>query len=148
MRLISLAVGQTLTPHRNEIVVTDLDHHANITTCSSWSGWGHLALVADAWTTSACMSRTSFRCCRNDTRLAALGTVTLATRPGLAGRCAGSLPTAVQRGGGRDLPRQCALQPARPGSTCGLGTATIWSVSGYKAFAPHMGFLWGKNGKA
>ena len=32
IRLVSLAIGQTLTPDRDEIIVTDLDHHANIST--------------------------------------------------------------------------------------------------------------------
>src|SRR5581483_8053471 len=32
IRLVSLAIGQTIEPERNEIVVTDLDHEANIAT--------------------------------------------------------------------------------------------------------------------
>src|SRR5713226_7088923 len=32
IRLVSLAIGQTLEPSRNEIVVTDLDHDANVAT--------------------------------------------------------------------------------------------------------------------
>src|SRR5579859_2685769 len=32
IRLVSLALGQTLKAPRNEVIVTDLDHHANIST--------------------------------------------------------------------------------------------------------------------
>ena len=42
MRLVSLAIGQTLTPARNEIIVTDMDHHADIST------WQELAKMGGA----------------------------------------------------------------------------------------------------
>ena len=46
IRLVSLAIGETLKPERDEIIVTDLDHDANIAT---WRALGRVGARISWW---------------------------------------------------------------------------------------------------
>ena len=140
MRLISLAVGQTLTPQRNEIIVTDLDHHANI---STWLELERMGATLRWW-----RMRDDFRLHVEDlvpllserTRLVAC-TVTshaLGSRVDVA-----AAARAVHTVGAEIFLDSVHYSPHA------LIDVQAWDCdylvcSGYKAFAPHMGFLWGK----
>jgi cysteine desulfurase family protein (TIGR01976 family) len=139
MRLVSLGIGQMLHP-RNEIVVTDMDHDANIATWMQLEALGakivwwrmredrklHTDDLAPLLT-----DRTRLVAC---TRTAhAIGTIVdIATVAQLA------------HAAGAELFVDCVHYGPH-----GPIDVTAWDCdylvcSGYKTFAPHMGFLWGK----
>ncbi len=140
IRMVSLAIGQTLGPSRDEIVVTDIDHDANIATWlqlekagAKFKWWrmredGTLhpddlkPLLSDKTRIVAC-TKTAH----------SLGTIVdVATAAKLA----------------HDVGAEIFIDCVHYGPH-GLIDVQAWDCdylvcSGYKTFAPHMGFLWGK----
>jgi len=140
MRLISLAVGQTLTPQRNEIIVTDMDHHANI---STWLELERMGAKIRWW-----KMRQDFRLHVEDlipllserTKL----TACTVTSHALGSRVDVTAAARAVHSVGADIFLDCVHY-----SPHALIDVQAWDCdylvcSGYKAFAPHMGFLWGK----
>jgi cysteine desulfurase family protein (TIGR01976 family) len=140
IRLVSLAIGESLTPNRNEIIVTDLDHHADI---STW-----LALEKTG-------AKISFWRMREDHRLHVEDLIPLLSKTTRLVAC-----TVVSHALGSRVDVQAVAEAAHAqGAEVFLDSVhygphapidvQAWDCdylvcSGYKAFAPHMGFLWGK----
>jgi len=140
IRLVSLAIGQTLTSPRNEIVVTDMDHHANIAT------WLELAKTG---------ARIVWWRMREDRRLHVDDLIPLLSERTRLVAC-----TVVSHAMGSRVDVAAAARAAHAaGAEVFLDCVhygphapidvKVWDCdylvcSGYKAFAPHMGFLWGK----
>jgi len=140
MRLVSLAIGQTLTPDRNEIIVTDMDHHADI---STWQELEKTGARISWW-----RMRDDFRLHVEDlipllsarTRLVACTVVSHA----LGSR----VDVAAVAGAAHAVGAEVFLDSVHFGPHAPIDVQA-WDCdylvcSGYKAFAPHMGFLWGK----
>ena len=139
IRLMSLAIGQTLA-ERNEIVVTDLDHEANVATWLALAGYGAKFVwwkmrddgnlhVDDL--KPLLSSRTRLLACTVTSN--ALGSVV-----DVAG--AAKFAHSV----GAEFFLDCVHYGPH-----GLIDVQAWDCdylvcSGYKIFAPHMGFLWGR----
>src|ERR1700724_2583011 len=139
IRIVSLAIGQTLS-ERNEIVVTDMDHEANIAT------W--LALERDGAKFRWWKMRDDGNLYADDlrevlsprTRLVA-GTV---TSNALGSVVDVAKAAKVAHAAGAELFLDCVHFAPH-----GVIDVQAWDCdylvcSGYKIFAPHMGFLWGK----
>ena len=140
MRLVSLAVGQSLRPERNQIIVTDLEHHANI---STWLELARSGAVISWWRM------------REDRRLHIEDLLPLLSS---ATRLVACTVTSHALGTRVDV-RAVAQAAHSVGAEVFLDSVhysphalidvRAWDCdylvcSGYKAFAPHMGFLWGK----
>jgi len=140
IRLVSLAVGQTLGAGRDEIILTDLDHEANIATWLALEPMGakfrwwkmredgvlHVEDLAELLT-----PRTRIVACNVASN--ALGSIT---------DVAGAAKLAHAAGAEIFLDAVHYAPHARV-------DVQAWDCdylvcSGYKIFAPHMGFLWGK----
>jgi cysteine desulfurase family protein (TIGR01976 family) len=139
IRIVSLAIGQTLA-ERNEIVVTDMDHEANIAT------W--LALERDGAKFRWWKMRDDGNLYADDlrevlsprTRLVA-GTVTSNALGTVVDVAAAAK---VAHAAGAELFLDCVHFGPH-----GVIDVQEWDCdylvcSGYKIFAPHMGFLWGR----
>jgi cysteine desulfurase family protein (TIGR01976 family) len=139
IRIVSLAIGQTLD-ERNEIVVTDMDHEANIAT------W--LALEREGAKFRWWKMRDDGNLYADDlrevlsprTRLVA-GTVTSNALGSVVDVAAAAK---VAHAHGAELFLDCVHFGPH-----GVIDVQAWDCdylvcSGYKIFAPHMGFLWGK----
>ncbi len=143
IRLVSLAIGQTLEAPRNRIVITDLDHDANVAT---WLALKRLGAEFDWWKM------------RDDGKLHVEDLVPL-----LDGRTRIVACTSVSHALGSlvDIPAVARAAHAAGAELFvdsvhygphALADVQAWDCdylvcSGYKAFAPHMGFLWGKREK-
>lgn len=143
IRLVSLAIGQTLQGERTEIVVTDLDHDANVAT---WLALQPAGAKIVWWRM------------RDDRRLHVEDLIPL-----LSDRTRLVACTAVSHALGSlvDVPgvaRAAHAAGAEMFLDCvhygphALIDVKAWDCdylvcSGYKAFSPHMGFLWGKRDK-
>jgi cysteine desulfurase family protein (TIGR01976 family) len=139
IRLASLAIGQTLG-ERSEIIVTDLDHEANVAT---WLALAPLGATFRWWRM------------REDGRLHCedleplLGQRTRLLACAIASNALGSLVDVrraadlVHSAGGEIF--LDAVHYAPHGSIDVQALECDYLVcSGYKIFAPHMGFLWGR----
>jgi cysteine desulfurase family protein (TIGR01976 family) len=139
IRIVSLAIGQTLG-ERNEIVVTDMDHEANIAT------W--LALEREGAKFRWWKMRDDGNLHADDlrevlsprTRLVA-GTVTSNALGSIVDVAAAAK---VAHAVGAELFLDCVHFAPH-----GVIDVQAWDCdylvcSGYKIFAPHMGFLWGR----
>lgn len=140
IRMVSLAIGQTLGPGRNEIVVTDIDHDANIAT---WLQLEKAGATFRWWRM------------RDDGTLNAEDLKPLLsnkTRIVAFTRTAHSIGSIVDV---KDAARLAHAAGAEVFIDCvhygphGVIDVQEWDCdylvcSGYKTFAPHMGFLWGK----
>ena len=140
MRLVSLAIGQTLAAPREEIVVTDMDHHANIST------WLELAKTG---------AKIIWWRMRDDRRLHVEDLIPLLSERTRLVAC-----TVVSHAMGSRVDVVAVAEAAHAVgaevfldcvhySPHALMDVKAWDCdylvcSGYKAFAPHMGFLWGK----
>jgi cysteine desulfurase family protein (TIGR01976 family) len=143
IRIVSLAIGQTLKPERSEIIVTDLDHDANVAT------W--LALKREGASFAWWRMRDDGRLHVEDlipllsqkTRLVACNSVSHAL---------GSLvDVAAVAKAAHAVGAELFLDSVHFGPHA-LVDVQAWDCdylvcSGYKAFSPHMGFLWGKRDK-
>jgi cysteine desulfurase family protein (TIGR01976 family) len=139
IRLVSLAIGQTLGK-RNEIVVTDMDHEANVAT------W--LALEKSG-------ARILWWKMRDDGNLHAedlIPLVTAATRLvacTLASNAIGSIVNVaaaarVAHGAGAEIFLDAVHYGPHGLIDVQAFDCDYLVCSGYKIFAPHMGFLWGR----
>lgn len=141
LRLVSLAIGETLS-ERNEIVVTDLDHEANIAVWLMlqrqgaqirwWKMQQDGRLHAEDLDPLLQSGKTRLVACTVASN--ALGS--LLDVPAVAARA---------HAAGAEL-----LLDAVHYGPHGLFDVQAWDCdylvcSGYKIFAPHMGFLWGKS---
>lgn len=138
IRLVSLAIGQTLEPSRNQIVVTDLDHDANVAT------WLALKGADFVWWKM-----------RDDGRLHVEDLQPLLSRKTRLVACTavshalGSLvDVAAAASAAHNVGAEMFLDCVHYGPHAPIDVQA-WDCdylvcSGYKAFAPHMGFLWGK----
>ena len=139
IRLVSLAIGQTLG-ERDEIVVTDMDHDANIATWlrskaparnSSGGGCGRTATLYAEDLKPLLSDRTRLVAC---TRTAhSIGSIVDIAAVSKLAHAAGA-----------EVFIDCVHYGPH-----GVIDVQAWDCdylvcSGYKNFAPHMGFLWGR----
>ncbi|HEX4748977.1 MAG TPA: cysteine desulfurase-like protein [Bryobacteraceae bacterium] len=139
IRLVSLAIGQTIS-ERNEIVVTDMDHEANI---ASWLAleregarfrWWHMSDDGN-------LHAEDLKPLLNHrTRLVAMP---------VASNALGSI---VDVSAAASMAHECGAEvfldcvhyaPHGPIDVQAFGCDYL-VCSGYKIFSPHMGFLWGR----
>jgi len=143
IRLVSLAIGQTIEPDRNEFVVTDLDHDANVAT---WLALKRMGAQFVWWKM------------RDDGRLHVEDLLPLLSRKTRLVACTavshalGSLVdiAAVARAAhsvGAEMFLDCVHYGPHALIDVQAWDCDYLVCSGYKAFAPHMGFLWGKREK-
>jgi cysteine desulfurase family protein (TIGR01976 family) len=139
IRLISLAVGQTLG-ERNEIVVTDLDHEANIAT---WLVLEKMGAKFVWWKVRAdgCLHTEDLRpLLSSRTRLVACTLASNALGSIVDVRAAADLTHAA---GAEIFLDSVHYGPHGPIDVQAFDCDYL-VASGYKIFAPHMGFLWGR----
>lgn len=139
IRLISLAVGQTLST-RNEIVVTDLDHEANVATWLALENYG--AKVA-WWKLRAdgCLHPEDLKPLLSArTRLVACTLTSNALGSIVDVRAAADLAHAA----GAEIFLDCVHYGPHGLIDVQTFDCDYAVCSGYKIFAPHMGFLWGR----
>ena len=139
IRLISLAVGQTLGA-RNEIVVTDLDHEANIAT---WLVLEKMGAKFVWWKIRAdgCLHTEDLQpLLSSRTRLVACTLASNALGSIVDVRAAADLAHAA---GAEIFLDSVHYGPHGPIDVQALDCDYL-VASGYKIFAPHMGFLWGR----
>lgn len=140
IRLVSLAIGQTLDGTRNEIVVTDLDHDANVATWSALERMGARLTVWKMRNGGTLHVEDLLPLLSGRTRLVACTAVSHAL---------GSLVDvgAVARAAhdaGAEMFLDCVHYGPHAPIDVKAWDCDYLVCSGYKAFAPHMGFLWGK----
>lgn len=139
IRLVSLAVGQTLA-ERNEIIVTDLDHEANVAT------WLALAPAGAGFRWWRVRDDGRLHCADLEpllgprTRLLACTAASNALGSLVDVRRAAEL---VHSAGGELFLDGVHYAPHGPIDVEALGCDYL-VCSGYKIFAPHMGFLYGR----
>jgi cysteine desulfurase family protein (TIGR01976 family) len=139
IRLVSLAVGQGLG-ERNEIVVTDLDHEANVATWLVLERMGAQVRWWRARPGGVLASEDLAPLLSQRTRLVACT---------LASNALGSLTDArtaarqVHAVGGEIFLDAVHYAPHAPLDVQALECDYL-VCSGYKIFAPHMGFMWGR----
>lgn len=142
IRMVSLAIGQTLGPSRNEIVITDMDHDANIAT---WLQLEKAGATFRWWRM------------RDDGTLHADDLKPLLsdkTRVVAFTRTAHSIGSIVDVAAAAKLAHAAGAEvfiDCVHYGPHGVIDVQEWDCdylvcSGYKTFAPHMGFLWGKYG--
>lgn len=139
VRLISLAIGQTLD-ERNEIVVTDLDHEANIAT---WLVLERMGAKIRWWRMrdDAALHLEDLKPLLSQrTRLVACAPASNALGGLLDVRATADL---VHAFGGEIFLDAVHFGPHAPTDVQAWECDYLVS-SGYKIFAPHMGFLWGR----
>ncbi len=139
IRIISLAVGQTLA-ERNEIVVTDLDHEANIAT---WLVLERMGAKILWWKIrpDGCLHVEDLKPLLSPrTRLVACTLTSNALGSITDVRAAADLVHAV---GGEIFLDSVHYGPHAPIDVQAFDCDYL-VCSGYKIFAPHMGFLWGR----
>lgn len=139
IRLISLAVGQTLG-ERNEIVVTDLDHEANIAT---WLVLERMGAKFVWWRIreDGCLHVEDLKpLLSTRTRLVACTLTSNALGSVIDVRAAADL---VHGAGAEIFLDSVHYGPHGPIDVQALDCDYL-VCSGYKIFAPHMGFMWGR----
>jgi cysteine desulfurase family protein (TIGR01976 family) len=140
IRLISLAVGQTLAV-RNEIVVTDLDHEANVATWLALQSMG-AKIIWWAVRADGCLHVDDLRPLLSArTRLVACTLASNALGSIVDVRSAADLAHAA---GAEIFIDSVHYGPHGPIDVQALDCDYL-ACSGYKIFAPHMGFLWGRH---
>ena len=143
IRMVSLAIGETLGPGRNQIVVTDLDHDANVATWQALQRFGAKILVWKMRNDGTLHVEDLAPLLSEQTRLVACTA---------ASHALGSLVdvTAVARAAhnvGSEMFLDCVHYAPHAPIDVQAWDCDYLVCSGYKAFAPHMGFLWGKREK-
>jgi cysteine desulfurase family protein (TIGR01976 family) len=139
IRTISLAVGQTLDK-RNEIVVTDLDHAANVET---WLALEKMGAKFLWWTMrdDGCLHTEDLRpLLSSRTRLVACTLTSNALGSIVDVRAAADLAHAA---GAEIFLDGVHFGPHGPIDVQAFDCDYL-VCSGYKIFAPHMGFMWGR----
>jgi cysteine desulfurase family protein (TIGR01976 family) len=139
IRLVSLAVGQMLGA-RNEIIVTDLDHEANIAT---WLALERMGASFRWW------RMREDGCLHTQDLEPLLGARTRLLACTLASNALGSIVDVraaadlVHAAGGEIFLDAVHYGPHAPLDVQAFDCDYL-VCSGYKIFAPHMGFLWGR----
>ncbi len=139
IRLVSLAIGQTLGP-RNEIIVTDLDHEANIAT---WLVLGSMGAKFLWWKIrgDGCLHVEDLQpLLSSRTRLVACTLTSNALGSIVDVRAAAQLAHAV----GAEIFVDGVHYGPHGRTDVQSFDCDYLVCSGYKIFAPHMGFMWGK----
>jgi cysteine desulfurase family protein (TIGR01976 family) len=139
IRLVSLAIGQTLGA-RNEFILTDLDHEANIAT---WLVLERMGAKFRWWRIreDGCLHTEDLRPLLSArTRLVACALASNALGSIVDVRRAGELAHAV---GAEIFLDSVHFGPHGPIDVQALDCDYL-VCSGYKIFSPHMGFLWGR----
>jgi cysteine desulfurase family protein (TIGR01976 family) len=139
IRLISLAIGQTLAA-RNEIIVTDLDHEANIAT---WLVLGTMGAKFLWWKIRAdgCLHVDDLKpLLSSRTRLVACTLTSNALGSIVDVRAAAGLVHAA----GAEIFLDGVHYGPHGRIDVQAFDCDYLVCSGYKIFAPHMGFLWGR----
>ena len=139
IRLVSLAIGQTLGKRR-EIVVTDLDHEANVAT---WLALEQLGAKILWW---------KFRdngSLHVDDLVPLLSSATRLVACTVASNALGSIvdvaaAAGVAHAAGAELFLDCVHYGPHGSIDVQVFGCDYLVCSGYKIFAPHMGFLWGR----
>ena len=139
IRLMSLAIGQTLA-ERNEIVVTDMDHEANIAT------W--LALAKDGAKFLWWKMREDGNLHAEDLK-ALLSKRTRLVACTVATNALGSIVDVTEAGrlaheAGAEIFLDCVHYGPHGTIDVQAFDCDYLVCSGYKIFSPHMGFLWGR----
>ncbi len=143
IRLVSLAIAQTIEPERNQFVITDLDHDANVATWLALKRFG----AEFAWWKM-----------RDDGKLHVEDLLPLLSHKTKLVACTavshalGSLldiaaVAHAAHGVGADMFLDCVHYGPHALIDVQAWNCDYLVCSGYKAFAPHMGFLWGKREK-
>jgi len=139
IRTISLAIGQTLE-ERNEIVITDLDHEANIATWLALERGGAKFVWWRVRDDGSLHTEDLAPLLSRRTRLVACTVVSNAIGSLVDVAGAARLAHSV----GAELFLDCVhYGPHGPIDVQAFGCDYL-VCSGYKIFAPHMGFLWGR----
>jgi cysteine desulfurase family protein (TIGR01976 family) len=139
IRLISLAIGQGLG-QRNEIVITDLDHEANVAT---WLVLERMGATFRWWRMRAdgCLHTDDLRPLLSErTRLVACTLASNALGSLLPVRATADLT----HGAGAELFLDAVHYAPHAPIDVQAFDCDYLVCSGYKIFAPHMGFLWGR----
>ena len=139
IRLVSLALGQTLA-ERNEIIVTDLDHEANVAT---WLALERMGASFRWWRMreDGCLHIADLQPLLSArTRLLACTLASNALGSLVDVRAAADL---VHEAGGEIFLDAVHYGPHAPFDVQAFDCDYL-VCSGYKIFAPHMGFLWGR----
>lgn len=139
IRLVSLAIGQTLSA-RNEIVVTDMDHEANVATWLSLERSGAKFLWWKMRDDGLLHAEDLAPLVSSKTRLVACT---------LASNAIGSIvdiaaAAKVAHGAGAEIFIDAVHYGPHGLIDVQEFDCDYLACSGYKIFAPHMGFLWGR----
>jgi cysteine desulfurase family protein (TIGR01976 family) len=139
IRLMSLAIGQTLA-ERNEIIVTDMDHEANVAT------W--LALAKDGAKFLWWKMREDGNLYAEDLK-ALLSKRTRLVACTVATNALGSIVDVTEAGrlaheAGAEIFLDCVHYGPHGPMDVQAFDCDYLVCSGYKIFSPHMGFLWGR----
>ena len=143
IRIVSLAIGELMTSPRDEIIVTDLDHDANVATWLALQPRGakivwwrmrddHRLHVEDL--VPLLSHRTRLVACTVVSH--ALGSLVDVTAVAAAAHAVGA-----------EVFLDCVHYGPHAVVDVQAWDCDYLVCSGYKAFAPHMGFLWGKQEK-
>jgi cysteine desulfurase family protein (TIGR01976 family) len=139
IRIVSLAIGQSLR-ERNEIVVTDMDHEANIATWLAlerdgvkFRWWkmrddGNLH-TEDLWPLVSARTRL-VACTVTSNAIGSIVDVTAAAK--------------FAHDSGAEIFLDCVHYPPHGPIDVQAWDCDYLVCSGYKLFSPHMGFLWGR----
>jgi cysteine desulfurase family protein (TIGR01976 family) len=137
IRLISLAIGQTLGD-RNEIIVTDMDHEANIAT---WLAVPHARFVWWKMRDDGNLHTEDLeKIVSSRTRLVAC--TAASNSLGSVVDVAGAARVAHRSGA--EIFLDCVHYIPHGVIDVGAFDCDYLVCSGYKMFTPHMGFLWGR----
>jgi cysteine desulfurase family protein (TIGR01976 family) len=139
IRLVSLAIGQTLGA-RNEIIVTDLDHEANVATWLALAPSGAKFLWWKVRDDGSLNSEDLKPLLSARTRLLACTVASNALGSIVDVRGAADL---VHAAGGEIFLDCVHFAPHGPVDVQAFDCDYL-VCSGYKIFGPHMGFLWGR----
>ena len=139
VRLVSLAIGQTLGKRR-EIVVTDLDHEANVAT---WLALEQLGAKILWW------KFRDYGTLHVDDLLPLLSSATRLVACTVASNALGSIvdvaaAARLAHAAGAELFLDCVHYGPHASIDVQAFGCDYLVCSGYKIFAPHMGFLWGR----
>ena len=139
IRLVSLGIAQMLDT-RNEIVVTDLDHDANIATWLALEGMGARIVWWRMRASGTLHVEDLLPLLGDRTRLVAC----TATSHALGSIVDVAAVAAAAHAAGAELFVDCVhYGPHGPIDVQAWGCDYL-VCSGYKTFSPHMGFLWGR----
>ncbi|WP_216839241.1 cysteine desulfurase-like protein [Caulobacter sp. S45] len=140
IRLVSLAIGQTLKPERSEIIITDLDHDADVAT---WLALKPMGATFKWWKMrddGKLHVEDLIPLLSEQTRLVACTVVSHALGSLVDVTAVGKAAHAV----GAEVFLDCVHFGPHAPIDVQAWDCDYLVCSGYKIFSPHMGFMWGK----